>query len=104
MRPLRCRLPETNDLIYEGIATRQIVTVFPAPVAAETNDLIYEGIATPPVDASFICLLGAAETNDLIYEGIATNSVASTSRYSMRSETNDLIYEGIATMRIFCRI
>jgi len=37
---------ETNDLIYEGIAT--INSIMPTPNSAnnETNDLIYEGIAT----------------------------------------------------------
>ncbi len=60
---------ETNDLIYEGIAT-QILDMLSNCSYSETNDLIYEGIATPippPVMAS-----GGGETNDLIYEGIAT--------------------------------
>jgi len=35
---------ETNDLIYEGIATL-IKNIFSSN-PAETNDLIYEGIAT----------------------------------------------------------
>jgi len=35
---------ETNDLIYEGIATSDIFSLRVTPV--ETNDLIYEGIAT----------------------------------------------------------
>jgi len=39
-------LIETNDLIYEGIATLFGVPVILAAVASETNDLIYEGIAT----------------------------------------------------------
>jgi len=39
------RVWETNDLIYEGIATR-IKQRFPVAAFSETNDLIYEGIAT----------------------------------------------------------
>ena len=59
---------ETNDLIYEGIATarafaRSIV------VSIETNDLIYEGIATAFARSIVVSIV---ETNDLIYEGIAT--------------------------------
>ena len=37
----------------------------------ETNDLIYEGIATWLLQA-FNCSSFVFETNDLIYEGIAT--------------------------------
>jgi len=36
---------ETNDLIYEGIAT-SVARIFRRLLSCETNDLIYEGIAT----------------------------------------------------------
>ncbi len=36
---------ETNDLIYEGIATLFLPCI--CRLFCETNDLIYEGIATP---------------------------------------------------------
>ena len=95
---------ETNDLIYEGIATQKPVLQSGA-TTVETNDLIYEGIATRqawPLQPS------DGETNDLIYEGIATTLVAvSCDVHSF--ETNDLIYEGIATAQThpfrnhFCR-
>jgi len=37
---------ETNDLIYEGIATCYPSLDYHASSFSETNDLIYEGIAT----------------------------------------------------------
>jgi len=40
---------------------------------AETNDLIYEGIATNPAGILKNKTKRAGETNDLIYEGIATS-------------------------------
>ena len=41
---------ETNDLIYEGIATFHSFS--PSNLRySETNDLIYEGIATPESEA-----------------------------------------------------
>ncbi len=110
---------ETNDLIYEGIATcphRVKKLRFPT----ETNDLIYEGIATNLMVSQSACVF---ETNDLIYEGIATTGAAyhahdiveGNKRPDLRRdcdvqkyfisphnppETNDLIYEGIATASI----
>jgi len=60
----------------------------------ETNDLIYEGIATNPPEVHFSPVFWA-ETNDLIYEGIAT--LVPLSNLPIVRETNDLIYEGIAT-------
>jgi phage tail sheath gpL-like len=42
---------------------------------AETNDLIYEGIATHLLIVSFVVIQFLNETNDLIYEGIATLTV-----------------------------
>jgi len=39
-------LGETNDLIYEGIATLLETDLIVALSETETNDLIYEGIAT----------------------------------------------------------
>jgi len=60
---------ETNDLIYEGIATLTLRTISLCP-ASETNDLIYEGIAT--LKKALIPYRSDNETNDLIYEGIAT--------------------------------
>ncbi|MDM7986710.1 MAG: hypothetical protein QUS13_05205 [Smithella sp.] len=39
------QVSETNDLIYEGIATFGLNTIFWFS-RVETNDLIYEGIAT----------------------------------------------------------
>jgi len=60
---------ETNDLIYEGIATAADHAQLHHP-GIETNDLIYEGIATS--QPRVCCSLAIIETNDLIYEGIAT--------------------------------
>jgi len=60
---------ETNDLIYEGIAT-MFLLFYVLNAVCETNDLIYEGIAT--VVALRILSIWMRETNDLIYEGIAT--------------------------------
>jgi|GEM_PF-2243266 len=40
-------------------------------ILSETNDLIYEGIATSGQHAHS-CTVSSPETNDLIYEGIAT--------------------------------
>jgi len=40
-------------------------------IITETNDLIYEGIATISPFNNIFCL--EEETNDLIYEGIATH-------------------------------
>ncbi len=37
---------ETNDLIYEGIATFRVLRGIQGAGLVETNDLIYEGIAT----------------------------------------------------------
>ena len=92
---------------------------------AETNDLIYEGIATPALFLHFSYeqilkqttwftkglrrhiagnISGAdEETNDLIYEGIATG-VHIPIRRGAHAETNDLIYEGIATLPPLNRI
>jgi len=61
---------ETNDLIYEGIATIDW-PVIRGGIYQETNDLIYEGIATISGDV-LLMLHQEYETNDLIYEGIAT--------------------------------
>jgi len=61
-------LAETNDLIYEGIAT--VAALWIHTPSIETNDLIYEGIAT--YDDIAIFFFYCRETNDLIYEGIAT--------------------------------
>jgi len=47
-------------------------------VGGETNDLIYEGIATWDAPGQSFALL--RETNDLIYEGIATQSPANGKR------------------------
>jgi len=43
-------------------------------ISFETNDLIYEGIATAAISSFFVRYV--AETNDLIYEGIATSDNA----------------------------
>ena len=59
---------------------------------SETNDLIYEGIATTYNNTN---VKSKIETNDLIYEGIATSCTRFLVPYNV--ETNDLIYEGIAT-------
>ncbi len=65
---------ETNDLIYEGIATDNVSTYFLFIVSQfETNDLIYEGIATIQTELA-VFLIYFGETNDLIYEGIATHN------------------------------
>jgi len=110
-------LPETNDLIYEGIATSKVAGLLAS--VDETNDLIYEGIATQTYclrdnnsgkyrnkrpdlrrdcdhNATSRCPPSYWETNDLIYEGIATRSFKAFFA-SHLGETNDLIYEGIAT-------
>ncbi len=115
-KSFRLSLIETNDLIYEGIATNNSNSIF--TYNNETNDLIYEGIATVTCK-HFINHL-TCETNDLIYEGIATKSktlkglkiLRGNKRPDLRRdcdaivicfnpcfyfETNDLIYEGIAT-------
>ena len=63
---------ETNDLIYEGIATFFGLFGCTIKFFLETNDLIYEGIATRFIGP--IILAPLPETNDLIYEGIATAS------------------------------
>ncbi len=60
---------ETNDLIYEGIATPKFCSL-QQKLHSETNDLIYEGIAT--VGGKVFLPHVVNETNDLIYEGIAT--------------------------------
>jgi len=44
---------ETNDLIYEGIAT-SCIRHYPGFCGWETNDLIYEGIATTGLALSMI--------------------------------------------------
>ena len=41
-------------------------------LSEETNDLIYEGIATLPSGSELRVSSPNYETNDLIYEGIAT--------------------------------
>ena len=43
---LACNIIETNDLIYEGIATNSNNVFRHFLFLRETNDLIYEGIAT----------------------------------------------------------
>ena len=69
---LCCCVLETNDLIYEGIATINTLSVCIYTSVVETNDLIYEGIATPTELFLLLLFLFLPETNDLIYEGIAT--------------------------------
>jgi len=48
------RFSETNDLIYEGIATFYFGFEIHDDLTPETNDLIYEGIAT--IRAWTICV------------------------------------------------
>ena len=75
---------ETNDLIYEGIATVPGTFVIKFPRRdTETNDLIYEGIATSVV---IIIMFLIFETNDLIYEGIATIAFLFTSFHHAKSK------------------
>ena len=84
---------ETNDLIYEGIATTVSLSLFFSFYAKQTT-WFTKGLR-PPTFIFWSMTLKVPETNDLIYEGIATNIM-----YSFRcldGETNDLIYEGIAT-------
>ena len=52
---------ETNDLIYEGIATSTDFVCNQMVIRGETNDLIYEGIATLS-HRSFIITLTAKQT------------------------------------------
>jgi len=54
------KVPETNDLIYEGIATN-IMYSFRC-LDGETNDLIYEGIATPVREGRFLMCVQAKQT------------------------------------------
>ncbi len=44
---------ETNDLIYEGIATPMHIPLSTKVLWSETNDLIYEGIATTATSPFF---------------------------------------------------
>jgi len=88
---------ETNDLIYEGIATL-LSRLYLSGMALSWNkrpDLRRD--CDRLLLSSWTITGSPCETNDLIYEGIATEK----STWHIKEcspETNDLIYEGIATV------
>ena len=108
---------ETNDLIYEGIATTNSFLEYIVFQRNKRPDLRrdcdkvskrYEKIRSVKQTTwftkglrrfiKFYFRLVCGETNDLIYEGIATGNYLMLSTFSGRgNESNDLIYEGIAT-------
>ena len=86
---------ETNDLIYEGIATINSEIHFLQELWNETNDLIYEGIATPESKDQFSRIFHRKQTT-WFTKGLRRLILPHFSQYQSL-ETNDLIYEGIAT-------
>jgi len=85
---------ETNDLIYEGIATSCPLLRFWSELLWKQTTWFTKGLR--------LCwfrpgsLYSGYETNDLIYEGIATVAFG-TIQVFVEKQTTDLIYEGIAT-------
>ena len=95
-----CCSIETNDLIYEGIATAVLVTTSVILTTVKQTTWFTKGLRHwwgVYITRSIFNY----ETNDLIYEGIATNMACFLCSIIEHSETNDLIYEGIATL-LFC--
>jgi len=86
-------LPETNDLIYEGIATSLRILLFVNRLYRNKRPDLRRDCDFSGNRSCFTC--SRFETNDLIYEGIAT--IWGIHPLTTASETNDLIYEGIAT-------
>ena len=91
--------PETNDLIYEGIATDNRCALIAAPVFIfETNDLIYEGIATAKSEQSKSQNEFCKKQTTWFTKGLRRALIVTVGcLLCCVTETNDLIYEGIAT-------
>jgi len=69
--------------------------MFPRPERSETNDLIYEGIATPVSPLLLYCLKGNKRPD--LRRDCDDQLTVDFLRVIRSHETNDLIYEGIAT-------
>jgi len=88
-------IKETNDLIYEGIATLHGSWTLRLDFFLKQTTWFTKGLR--PCCHSALFLPCSYETNDLIYEGIATLPSSWKKLFRGTGETNDLIYEGIAT-------